>query len=248
MQFHAADIVPWVQSFMWPFLRVVGFVMVAPIFGEFKEEMNSFDGIQMGHYVNDRSGDRFLLETWYSLPVGLGLAMGGWFDEHYANMRRAGYMGSYGVVVGTDRESDVFVNPLTGDMGFRHRPTPTDMERMAHGIERLSKVLFAAGATKVVVNTWDNGTITRLDQLPALLREARDPRFMSLASAHPQGGNAISRDGKRGVVDDNFRVHGYANLFVCDASVFPSSLQVNPQMTVMALARYAAPRVAEPTI
>ncbi|MGH8264367.1 MAG: flagellar biosynthetic protein FliR [Steroidobacterales bacterium] len=33
MQFHAADIVPWVQSFMWPFLRVVGFVMVAPIFG-----------------------------------------------------------------------------------------------------------------------------------------------------------------------------------------------------------------------
>jgi len=33
MQFHAADIVPWVQSFMWPFLRAVGFVMVAPIFG-----------------------------------------------------------------------------------------------------------------------------------------------------------------------------------------------------------------------
>jgi flagellar biosynthetic protein FliR len=33
MKFNAADLVPYVQAFMWPFLRVVGFVMVAPIFG-----------------------------------------------------------------------------------------------------------------------------------------------------------------------------------------------------------------------
>ncbi|HZF16663.1 MAG TPA: flagellar biosynthetic protein FliR [Steroidobacteraceae bacterium] len=33
MQFNAADLVPLVQSFFWPFLRVVGFVLVAPIFG-----------------------------------------------------------------------------------------------------------------------------------------------------------------------------------------------------------------------
>lgn len=33
MQFNAAAIVPYVQGFLWPFLRVVGFVMVAPIFG-----------------------------------------------------------------------------------------------------------------------------------------------------------------------------------------------------------------------
>ncbi len=33
MQFQAAEIVPWVHAFMWPFLRVAGFVLVAPIFG-----------------------------------------------------------------------------------------------------------------------------------------------------------------------------------------------------------------------
>jgi flagellar biosynthetic protein FliR len=33
MQFNAADILPYAQTFMWPFLRAVGFVMVAPIFG-----------------------------------------------------------------------------------------------------------------------------------------------------------------------------------------------------------------------
>ena len=33
MQIQAAEIVPWVHAFMWPFLRVAGFVLVAPIFG-----------------------------------------------------------------------------------------------------------------------------------------------------------------------------------------------------------------------
>jgi glycine/D-amino acid oxidase-like deaminating enzyme len=34
--------------------------------------------------------------------------------------------------------------------------------------------------------------------------------------------------------------HGIENVYVCGASVFPSSVTVNPQLTVMALADYAA--------
>jgi choline dehydrogenase-like flavoprotein len=47
-----------------------------------------------------------------------------------------------------------------------------------------------------------------------------------------------------GVVNADFRVHGFDNLYVCDASVIPSSLQVNPQLTIMGLAHYAATRIA----
>jgi choline dehydrogenase-like flavoprotein len=40
------------------------------------------------------------------------------------------------------------------------------------------------------------------------------------------------------VVDSQFRVHGYENLFICDA-VFPTTIHVtNPQLTIMALADY----------
>ncbi len=62
-------------------------------------------------------------------------------------------------------------------------------------------------------------------------------------SAHPQGGNPMSADPRVGVVDPNFAVHGFDNLFVCDASVFPSSATVNPVSTIMAIADYAAPRI-----
>jgi choline dehydrogenase-like flavoprotein len=53
----------------------------------------------------------------------------------------------------------------------------------------------------------------------------------------------MSADPREGVVDTNFAVHGFENLFVCDASIFPSSLTVNPVSTIMAIADYAAPRI-----
>jgi choline dehydrogenase-like flavoprotein len=76
--------------------------------------------------------------------------------------------------------------------------------------------------------------------------ELRDNSEVSVNTAHPQGGNCLSQNPGKGVVDSNFNVHGVENLFVCDASVFPSPITVNPQLTVMALAHYAARRVAAP--
>jgi choline dehydrogenase-like flavoprotein len=67
---------------------------------------------------------------------------------------------------------------------------------------------------------------------------------ITLGTGHPQGGNPIGLTPKTSVVDPDFKVHGYENLHVCDASVFPSSLTVNPQLTVMGMAHYAAKRIA----
>jgi choline dehydrogenase-like flavoprotein len=49
----------------------------------------------------------------------------------------------------------------------------------------------------------------------------------------------MSDDPSLGVVDSRFKVHGSDNLFVTDASVFPTSIRINPQLTIMAFADYA---------
>ena len=223
-----------------PVGRHLSFNMITPVFAEFPEPLRSFDGIQMGHYVA-HGRDDFILETWFSPPVGLATAMPGWFDDHYRNMRQAAHMVGYGVVVGTDRNASLRL----GLDGYRIRfhPTAPDMQRLARGVTALARVLFEAGASRVLLNTWDDGAFRPGTDLGAITRAVADPRFITLASAHPQGGNAMSRQPKLGVVDQNFRVHGYDNLYVCDASVIPSSLQVNPQLTIMGLAHYAATRI-----
>jgi choline dehydrogenase-like flavoprotein len=225
-----------------PVGRHLSFNMLTPVFAEFPEPQRSFDGIQMGHYVG-HAGDEFILETWFSPPVGLATAMPGWFEDHYRNMRQAASMVGYGVVVGTDRNASLR-RGLDGDYRLHFPPTSSDMRRLAKGVTQLAQVLFDAGASRVLLNTWDAGSFRPGADLGAITRAAADPRFITLASAHPQGGNAMSRQPKLGVVNRDFRVHGFDNLYVCDASVIPSSLQVNPQLTIMGLAHHAATHIA----
>jgi choline dehydrogenase-like flavoprotein len=99
-----------------------------------------------------------------------------------------------------------------------------------------------------MLNTW--GGDDNFDRETPVARRRRrieeicaDPDYIALGTGHPQGGNAISSSPQRGVVDSDFRVHGYEDLYICDASVFPTSLTVNPQLTVMGLAHYAASRI-----
>jgi len=45
------------------------------------------------------------------------------------------------------------------------------------------------------------------------------------------------------IVDSDCKVFGFNNLYVCDASVFPTALGVNPQQTIMALATITANKI-----
>src|SRR5204862_2511814 len=65
--------------------------------------------------------------------------------------------------------------------------------------------------------------------------EAR-PRHLTLAAFHPLGtARADGRPG-RGVVDGDLALRGVEGVYVADGSVVPSSIGVNPQITIMALA------------
>jgi choline dehydrogenase-like flavoprotein len=75
--------------------------------------------------------------------------------------------------------------------------------------------------------------------------DIKDNSDITLGTGHPQGGNILSRDKSIGVVDEQLKVYGYDNLFIADASVFPTAVGVNPQITVMTFADYAVPFVAE---
>ena len=67
-----------------------------------------------------------------------------------------------------------------------------------------------------------------------------------LAMTHVFGTCRMGRDPRQSVVDAEQRVHGWSNLFVADASVFPSSGGgESPSLTVQALAIRAADRLID---
>jgi choline dehydrogenase-like flavoprotein len=190
-----------------------------------------------------------LLETLFNPPLAFAVALPGWFRDHFERMQAYDHFASAGVLIGTEANGRVkrsaFGRNVFGPLAYRMRDS--DLQKMKEGIARLAQLYFAAGAETVYPATFADSPLERArfasqpEAIAHFLDErVRKPEDLTLNSSHPQGGNPMSDERAIGVVDSQFRVHGYDNLFVCDASVFPTTVRINPQLTVMAMADYFA--------
>jgi choline dehydrogenase-like flavoprotein len=121
--------------------------------------------------------------------------------------------------------------------------SPETVDAMARGSRAAARIFFAAGAVRVHAPLADRAAIERADadKLDTLI-DARYflPGRTSVSAAHLMGGCAMGQP--HVAVTDSFgRVHGMPWLRVGDASLFPDALEINPYLTIMAL----ADRVAE---
>jgi hypothetical protein len=217
--------------------RGLHFNINSPLTADFPDVVDSFAGIQMSHAYRAAQGvPGFLVETWFNPPATQALAMPGWFDRHFENMCRYRHMACAGVLVGTTTPGRV--KPSRTGPEIEYTPSAADQGRVVEGLQVAGRIWLQAGAERVMPATFawqEYRSAAALEQLPSFIKETGD---LLLTSAHPQGGNAIGD-----VVDEDFRVHGFKNLYLCDASVFPSCVHVNPQLTVMGMAQYAAGRI-----
>jgi len=62
---------------------------------------------------------------------------------------------------------------------------------------------------------------------------------------HNIGTTRMNKNAKLGVVDENCRIHGVANLYVAGSSVFPTEGTANPTLTIVALALRLADHIKE---
>ncbi len=116
------------------------------------------------------------------------------------------------------------------------------------GFERMQQVLVLAldEARGVHVPAAERFLLGRddLDRLEELVPRSRvAPGRISVTSAHLMGGCRMGADERSSVTDAWGRVHGVPWLFVADSSLFPRCSEVNPYLTVMALAGRVAERV-----
>jgi choline dehydrogenase-like flavoprotein len=222
----------------------VCFNMGSPITAEFADRLDSFDGVQISHYLRPPAGSGFVMETWFNPVVSQALNMPGWLEDHRHNMSRFPHLTAAGVLVGTTSTGRLR-SALTGGVDIDYEPAQKDIKTLIEALKLLSRIYLKAGAVRVMPSTFQFHAFTEESHVDKLDDYVKNSRYLSVGSGHPQGGNALSDGPGKGVVDPNFRVHGYENLFVCDASVFPTATTVNPQLTVMALAEYAAPEMAK---
>lgn len=212
------------------------------------QPVRAFDGLQMSHVLDDQPDPGYLVEAWFNPLMSQALVMPGWIGRHQANMQRYDRLGVLGVITPSTRNGNRVLRRREALSGAEIDFTPSDpdVERLLAGLRHAGEVLLAHGAESVMPLTFAWNEFTSAEQLDGLRLGGviKDTTDISVNTAHPQGGNPISANAAKGVVDSDFRVHGLENLYVMDASVFPTAVGVNPQLSVMALAHYAASRIA----
>ena len=225
----------------------LSFNIGSPITAVFPKAMgpiNAYKGLQISHYLQVSPDRGFIFETWFNPPMFQSTAMPGWWEDHWKNMHRYDRMTCTGVLVGSESNAEVRMAGLTG-REVRYRPTQKDFDTMLDGLELAGEIYLAAGAEAVMPNSFDYYEYKTIEQLKLMKYDIKDNSDLTLGTGHPQGGNILSRNKKIGVVDEHLKVYGYDNLFISDASVIPIAVGVNPQITVMTIADYAVPFVAQ---
>ncbi|MBI3185701.1 MAG: GMC family oxidoreductase [Myxococcales bacterium] len=210
--------------------------------GFFEEEVRSFEGVPQALYIDDLAAEGVMFEGASLTPDYASVGLPFYGKKLVDSMERYLHLASFGVMVEDEGRGSVR-RGIDGRPLMLYRLGTPELERLRKGIEVLCRIFFRAGAKLVH---------PPLGQLPELHRESEVEQIRSLAivpedieltAFHPLGTCRMANRHCDGVIDPDLEAFEVERLFVADGSIFPSSLGVNPQLSIMAFATRAAERI-----
>ena len=214
--------------------------------GRFEDDVVAWHGVLQSAAVDQLHESHGVLIEATSTPPGMGsMVFPGYGAELLGWLDRATHVATFGAMV-ADRGVGS-VSSARGETLIRYNIAREDVAKLVVAIEAMGRLLFAAGAVEVLTGLPGAPTVT---SMPALRDELRrcDARTLHLAAFHPTGTAAAGVDEQRCPVDATGRLRGVRGVWVADASILPSCPEVNPQVSIMALALGVADNIADDVI
>ena len=200
----------------------------------FDEVIDMWAGVPQSYYVDELADEGIMLEGAAGPPDYLAMTMPWRGAEHRELMLAARHIAQFGVMVSDSSRGEV--RPLPGGgVRIRYDLDPADTARFQRGLEALAEIYWAAGAHELLVPVGEGMRLRDGNSGPLQRRRLR-ARDLDLMAFHPLGTARAGADPRRAVLDGDLRLHGVEGLHVADASAVPTSLGVNPQVTIMTLA------------
>lgn len=219
------------------------FILVA----EHAQPITNWVGHPKSFFLDRAEEEGFVLETCMYFPFTTAKNLTGLGTEHAAMMQAFDRLQMI-LVLACDKavEENRIEVDRAGRPVVHYTFTPAVVDSLAAATRAAARIFFGAGAVRVHAPTADphiltRGEIDRIDE--RITAEHFRPGTTSVSAAHLMGGCGMGGSAASSVCDAWGRVHGIPWLRVADSSLFPDSLEINPYLTVMALADRAAEAV-----
>lgn len=210
----------------------------------FDERIDQWRGIPQGYQI-DHLADEGLMFEGGSLPFDVAALAVPWTGRRFTElMEQYPYLATFGFMIKDTSRGEVRLGP-GGSPLVLYTMNQQDVAKMQRGIELLCEVFLAAGARRVLPLVAGCDEVNGPEDLARLRARRIKAGDLDVAAFHPLGTCRIGVDPRSSCVGPDHQAHDVAGLYVCDGSAIPSSLGVNPQMTIMAMSLRAAELLSE---
>jgi len=193
------------------------------IFARMDEIVDMGHGVPQSFYVDEFAEQGIIFEGVAGPPAYAAMALPLTGRRHIQAMADYRRLAQFGLMVSDSSRGSM--RAVAGRPLIRYDMQDADLLRFRAGLARIRELFEAAGAREVYLPLPGN-----------VSPERARPRDLKLMAFHPLGTARADARPTRGVIDGDLAVHGVRGVYAADGSAVPSSLGVNPQLTIMALA------------
>ena len=218
--------------------------------GIFNETIDGHLGIPQSYYIDQffdlrRAPDSgYLLMPAFGSQMIVAASLPGFGKSHRELMERYRHTAALLVLLHDRTTGRVSINH-NGMPNISYRLRRSDKKVLVEGAMNAARLLFAAGATEIVMPYTEYIPIKTETDLEIIRQRGIVRNDIMLASSHPQGTLPMGAERRNAVVKLSGESHAVEGLFVADASLFPTSIGVPPTLTIAALGRHIAGRIIE---
>lgn len=213
--------------------------------GRFRDPVTLWRGATQGHEVIGLRREGIKLEALgYDMAIAAGRlkSVGAPLSRGIADLA---HWANWGAAIRAESRGRVR-RAFGGGARLHFSMSREDMIKVRRGVRVLGEIMLAAGAEYVTPGVHgfadkvgDRAVMARFEDEGPL-----DPGAYAMAVTHMFGTCRMGSDERHSVVRPDFRHHDLRGLYIADSSVFPTSLGVNPQTSIIALAMICARRIA----
>jgi len=201
------------------------------VFAMFKEPIHGWHGVPQAIGFKHPDFPTLSFEGVFTPPSLSGLVMPLEAERLDSWLQHYDSVASFGVMVKDTLSGTVRSLPGLG-LFIRYHLHQEDFKNLLEAVRFMGLCYLKAGAQKVLLPL--NGVQNEFHSLETLKNfdfSSVKPSQLYSMGFHPLGTCGMGR-----VVDDHLKVFGSDRIYVADGSSVPTSLGVNPQMTIMSLA------------